>query len=57
MKGAKAYYKKMAKIDKRALAVKDSIFYSNIEKQIANDTSLDETQKEVLKLILSYKLI
>ncbi len=54
MKGAKAYYKKMAKIDKRELAVKDSIFYSNLEKQIANDSSLDETQKEVLRSKKNY---
>lgn len=54
MKGAKAYYKKMEKMDIRTLAIKDSIFYSKLEKQIANDTSLNETQKEVLRSKKNY---
>lgn len=54
MKGAKAYHKKLEKIDKRTLAVKDSIFYSNLERQIAKDTSLDVIQKETLRLKKNY---
>lgn len=54
MRGAKAYYKKIEKIDKRTLVVKDSTFYSNLERQIAKDTSLDKIQQEILRLKKNY---
>ncbi len=54
MKGANAYYKKMEKIDKKTLAVKDSIFYSYLEVQIAKDSSLNEIQKKTLRSKKNY---